>query len=151
MVYSRLLLQQCNWLSIKQLIVFHTAVQVWKVKQCSVPSSINSMLTHMHTRSGKEGTLAIPWMNSVLGGKSFLVRGPVTWNMIPVDIRNHKSIKQFKSKLRAWIMHNVDLEWHTLLISFIFSYPNRWLPWGLEGRLSSIIFGTIRRKIIFYF
>ena len=36
------LLDQCNWLSIKQLIFYHTALQVWKVQMSECPVYIKS-------------------------------------------------------------------------------------------------------------
>ena len=42
---TRVLLQQCNWLSVKQLIFYHTVLQVWRLKtslhQLQVPVSKN--------------------------------------------------------------------------------------------------------------
>ena len=69
---TRLLLHQCNWLSIKQLVVFHTVIQVWKIRQSSVPAGLNNRLQQLRTRSGMKGYLAIPHMESCLGKKSFL-------------------------------------------------------------------------------
>ena len=37
---AKRLLLQCNWLSIKQLIFFHTALQVWRVNDSKCPDYI---------------------------------------------------------------------------------------------------------------
>ena len=39
-----LLLLQCNWLSIKQMVFFHTALQKWKIRSRERPACINEQL-----------------------------------------------------------------------------------------------------------
>ena len=107
---TRRLLKQCNWLSVKQLVFMHTASQVWKVRHHSLPVNLDSHLKPSHTRSGRDGNLALPPVNSTLARKSFLVRAPAVWNSIPSDIRNTGSIESFKKNLRQWIISNVDSE-----------------------------------------
>ena len=38
------LLLQCNWLSIKQLIFLHTALQIWRVRTTKIPAYIDNKL-----------------------------------------------------------------------------------------------------------
>ena len=107
---TRTLLKQCNWMSIKQLIFFHTVIQLWKVRKAAIPVGLNAYFTQAQTRSGLTGTLAIPQFNSSLARKSFLVRAPLSWNMIPSELRSIQEIRPFKSKLRAWIMENIECD-----------------------------------------
>lgn len=65
---TRTLLLQCNWLSIEKLIVFHTV------------------------------NLYIPFVQNLLASKSFMVRGPLVWNQILLEIRSCKSLVTFKRK-----------------------------------------------------
>ena len=105
---TKRLLLQCNWLSIKQLIFFHTALQVWRVNTNKCPVHIYSKLELSKTRSAAQGTLRVPPVESSVASKSFMVRSAVTWNQIPADIRNSKNLGNFKKKLKEWIKVNVE-------------------------------------------
>ena len=107
---TRTLLTQCNWLSIKQLIFYHTVLQVWKVRLAGVPSYINSKLQAAVTRSAEEGTLRVPIVERDLSSKSFLVRSAGMWNRVPPDIRNGQNLETFKRKLKGWTRENVEIE-----------------------------------------
>ena len=107
---TRILLKQCGWLSLKQLIFFHTAVQIWKIQKTKQPSSISLKLQTSITRSGAEGNLLVSTYETDIGRKSFLVRGQTTWNRVPVDIRSSKNIKSFKNKLKQWVQANVSID-----------------------------------------
>ena len=107
---TRLLLKQCGWLSMKQLIFFHTAVQVWKSLASGTPVSIHNRLVFTSTRSRVERTLLIPVVETGLAKNSFSVRAATNWNKIPPDIRNVDTIGRFKSKLKAWIQTTIDID-----------------------------------------
>ena len=107
---TRLLLLQCNWLSIKQLIFFHTALQVWRVRTSQAPVYIFSKLQLSRTRSAAQGNLLVPVVEKALSSKSFMVRSADTWNMLPQSIRSIKTPATFKIKMKQWIKANVDIE-----------------------------------------
>ena len=68
------LMLQCNWPSIKQLIFFHTALQVWKVQQFKCPVYISSKYQLSNTRSSLQGTLSVPLVEKSTSIKSFMIR-----------------------------------------------------------------------------
>ena len=107
---TRTLLLQCNWLSIKQLIFYHSVLQVWRVRSAQLPRYIHSKLQGSITRSAGEGTLRVPQVEMSLSGKSFLVRAAVLWNSIPPDIKSIKHVETFKKRLKIWTKQNVDIE-----------------------------------------
>ena len=104
------LLDQCNWLSVKQLIFYHTALQVWKVKVSEYPVYIKSKLIPSNTRSSTQGTLLVPSVEKSTSSKSFIVRSASTWNHLPQDIRNIQNLGTFKMKLKAWTRENISIE-----------------------------------------
>ena len=106
---TRILLNQCNWLSIKQIVVYQTALQVWKVKKSKQPVYIASSLKTATTRSGAQGNLLVPVVESSLASKSFMVRSASTWNSIPPEIRNTRNLQGFKKKLKQWVKSNVEI------------------------------------------
>ena len=107
---TRILLKECNWLSVKQLIFLHTAVQIWKIIMNRSPKNIYSKLRMANTRSGQNGNLAIPAFQTALGRNSFMVKALLIWNRVPMDIRMTTSLHSFKGKLKAWIRTNIDIE-----------------------------------------
>ena len=107
---THVLLLQCNWLSIKQLIFYHSVLQVWKVRTAEVPVYLNSRMQLSVTRSADEGTLRVPIVESSITSKSFLVRAAVMWNSIPPSLRGVKKFGAFKSKLKQWTKANIDID-----------------------------------------
>ena len=107
---TRTLLLQCNWLSIKQLIFFHTALQVWRVYASRRPVHIYSRLQLSTTRSAAQGTLRVPVVEYSVSSKSFMVRSTVTWNTVPPSIRSIQKLETFKRKLKQWVKVNIEIE-----------------------------------------
>ena len=105
-----ILLKQCNWLSIRQLVFFHTAIQVYKVKMSQCPVYIHSKYTPSNTRSASQGTLLVPAVQKSFSSKSFIVRSASTWNQIPPSLRNLQNLNTFKSGLKKWTRENISLE-----------------------------------------
>ena len=106
---TKRLLLQCNWLSIKQLIFFHTALQVWRVITSKCPVYIETKLKLSRTRSSAQGNLLVPVVEKSFSSKSFMVRSAVIWNQIPAEIRSCKSLETFKRNLKQWIKANVEI------------------------------------------
>eukprot|EP00092_Neocalanus_flemingeri_P070706 GFUD01086814.1.p1 GENE.GFUD01086814.1~~GFUD01086814.1.p1 ORF type:complete len:145 (+),score=22.05 GFUD01086814.1:49-435(+) len=107
---TRTLLLECNWLSIKQLIFYHTVLQVWKIRTTKLPGFISSKIQLAVTRSSTEGTLRVPPMETGLSGKSFMVRSAVMWNTVPPDIRSIKKFETLKRKLKQWTKVNIEID-----------------------------------------
>ena len=107
---TRTLLRQCNWLSIKQLVFYQTALQVWKVKVSQHPVYIASRLMPATTRCAAQGNLLVPVVNKAVSSKSFMVRAAATWNSIPADIRSTNTLVGFKKKLKEWTKSNIEVE-----------------------------------------
>ena len=107
---TRLLLLEYNWLSIKQLVFYHTVLQVWKVRVYKTPGYIASRIRPAITRSVADGNLRVPNVQKSISGKSFMVRSAVMWNSVPAEIRNTISFESFKRKLKQWTRTNVDIE-----------------------------------------
>ena len=106
---TRTLLKQCNWLSIEQLIVFHTALQVWSIRSNRCPAYIDSRFQLSRTRSSAQGNLEVPAAQTSIATKSFMVRAALVWNQIPIEIRQGKSEETFKRKLKQWVRMNIEV------------------------------------------
>ena len=107
---TRVILQHCGWLSVKQLIVYHSVLQVWKLLVYKAPRLLFSRLQLSNTRSRENFTLNLPPVTTRLGRGSFFVRAVHSWNSLPTDIRSIKKLNTFKKKLKQWISTNIEIE-----------------------------------------
>ena len=115
---QRILLQQTNWLSIRQLIYYHTILQVWRTRSQGKPKYMVSKFNrgfNYQTRGVAAGTyvadgyLKIPETKKALAKKGMMVRGPTMWNAMPRSLRIFTgSIFSFKKELKKWIKINVE-------------------------------------------
>ena len=112
---TRKLLKQCNWLSIKQLIFYHTALTVFRTIKTKTPLYLSEHLPTEHpypTRLATGGGIRIDG-NGNHGGlvkNSFLVRAAQDFNSIPASIRMCGSLQSFKYQIRKWIKINVPID-----------------------------------------
>ena len=109
----RRLLKQCNWLSINQLITYHSALAIYRVIKSSHPLYLWQHLRTdhpLHTRLGESGSIRLLGRHGALVENSFLRRGARTFNLIPEDIRKTGTIGGFKRKLKPWIKANIPTE-----------------------------------------
>ena len=115
---QRILLQQTNWLSIRQLIHYHTVLQVWRTRSQSKPKYMDMKFNrefNYRTRGVAAGTYAvdgylqIPDTKKALAKKGMMVRGPTLWNSMPRNLRVFTgSLFKFKKELKKWIKDNIE-------------------------------------------
>ena len=111
----RTLLSECNWLSVSQLVFFHSVVLLRKVRQSQKPEYLHEMYTinrRYNTRGENIGKLdsssGIPPVHG-LNLKSFRWRSLQAWNLLPTRIRQITNIEAFKKNLKVWIKDNLDI------------------------------------------
>ena len=109
----RVLLMQCGWLSINQLILYHSLVQVFKIRQERKPVYLADKLAknfNYRTRlAASNGIRMTEKLDSDMRKDSFIPRTSIEWNQLPVTLRNIKEINTFKEDLRSWIKSNINL------------------------------------------
>ena len=109
---TRRLLNQCGWLSIRQLIFYHSAVAIFRTRESRLPVYLNQKLVTEHpypTRLATGGGIRSEGIFGGLTSKSFLIRGPRDFNNIPADIRNCKTLPTFKQKLKIWVKTKIPV------------------------------------------
>ena len=106
------LLRQCNWMSVKQLVIFHTALTVHKIVITGKPKYMFEKMCQEHRYETRraviygENFLA----RSALAADSFCYRGTKIYNQLPLNLTETQNMDNFKIKLRKWIKSNVPLE-----------------------------------------
>ena len=108
---TRRLLQQVGWLSVRQLVFFHTALQAHKTMVTGVP---RPLFTHFsadnpyRTRSVAQGNIKL--QDNYRSTRTFKYRAMTTYNSIPVDVRTG-SMSTVKRKLKKWVKMNIPINW----------------------------------------
>ena len=99
-----LLFDKLHWLSVSQLIAYHTTLAIFKIKSNGCPEYLNAMFK-TNTAQGK---IQLPKYSIELAEKSFTIRGSKLWNSLPCDLKKEASTGKFKKSLRKWVLLNVS-------------------------------------------
>ena len=99
----RALFDKLNWLTVNQLITYHTLIKVLKIRNSSEPEYLAKYLT----ADNRNGRIIVPNTDLTLAMKSFSFRGSMQWNNLPRTVRNIKKVGTFKKSLRKWIILNI--------------------------------------------
>ena len=99
-MYDRL-----NWLTVNQLVVYHTLLSVHRIRQSEEPEYLASILgkTNRHVRGG----IIVENHKLGLARKSFTIRGAEQWNKLTTELRVETKLSKFKQGLRKWVAENV--------------------------------------------
>ena len=109
----RRLLTQCNWLSVKQLVLYHSALAVYRTSKSGLPVYLDQHLRSEYpynTRQGAGGAIRLTGNYNSQVESSFLKRAANSYNEIPGDIRSSRTLPVFKRKLKFWIKTNIPYE-----------------------------------------
>ena len=91
-----------GWLTVNQLIVYHTILAVYRVRLTGEPEYLAKSLC----RDNINGHIIIKPTRLSLLQKSFKFRGACAWNELPSTVRNLHGIASFKTALKLWIKQN---------------------------------------------
>ena len=97
------LFSQLGWMTVNQLIFYHSALSTYRIRETREPEYLSSLLS----RDGRSGRIIVSNTRLTLAKKSYCYRGAAQWNSIPEHIRSMKKLTMFKGQLRKWILINV--------------------------------------------
>ena len=108
------LLKQCGWLSVKQLVVYHDLLLVYKTMATKRPSHLFQKFSQpfgANTRHAKTaGSIRLnDKAKNDFGKKKFSYRAVEQWNSLPPSIRISPTLQTFKSSIKKWITDNVPI------------------------------------------
>ena len=108
------LLTQCGWLSVHQLVVYHSVVLVYKVLQSKQPKPLYSMFPCEYNYKLTSTALSKsikqtghPTLD--LSRDSFRWRAARSYNQLSPSIRNLETIEKFKIEAKMWIRKNIPV------------------------------------------
>ena len=110
---TKTLLNQLGWLSIRQLVVFHDLVQVFKTRQDKKPVFLSNIFSKTFSYDTRAATNKKIVQNqkpkSEETKQSFVYRSLLEWNLLPAEIRKMEKLEKFKQALKTWIQINVEV------------------------------------------
>ena len=111
---AKQLLHQCGWLSVNQLIFYHSVLLIYKVRLSKTPRYLhmmhNSWSYQYKTRQAESGLIKLVARPKLeLTKSSFRYRGANQYNQLPAEIRSCESLPSFKVKAKNWIKDNVSI------------------------------------------
>ena len=98
------LYDKLGWMTVSQLIVYHTVIQVFNIKKSGEPEYLARFLNV----EGRNGKIIIPHTKLSLAKSSFCYRGSENWNRLPEILRNCTKIGAFKVGLKNWVCQNIS-------------------------------------------
>ena len=107
---KRKLLGKVGWLSVRQLVFYHTVLQAHKTLKSGVPKALYQSFSSTYpykTRSAASGQIR---QNQVFTSQSsFKYRAMQCYNQVPSSIRLG-STATVKRKLKLWIKSNIPID-----------------------------------------
>ena len=110
----KVLLNQCGWLSVRQLAVYHNILQVYKVRKDKKPryfhNKFSTQFTHKTRLLSNEGIKYTQNITSEPGIQSFSFNAIAAWNSLPLSLKRIEKIDTFKKNAKIWIKANIAIE-----------------------------------------
>ena len=108
---SQVLLNQCQYLSVHQLVAFHSGCQAFKIIQSKLPVYHTNRLVELeeNLRTRNSGVKRIDFDLS-LARSSFFYQSSKLWSTIPSEIRNLKTITNFKKHFKNWVRNHIAIK-----------------------------------------
>ena len=102
---SRLtMFQKLDWLTVSQLIAYHTLITVFRIRKSKEPEG----LAHVLSLDSRQGRVIMPNSRHDIYRNSFIYRGSQLWNSLPSEVREYDKISSFKKRVRDWVKNNVN-------------------------------------------
>ena len=97
------LFEKLGWLTVNQLISYHTVMAIQKIRVEKEPEYLAQFLTN----DSRNSRIIVPNQMLNIAYKSFCYRGSALWNLLPYDLRKENKTGQFRNRTRKWIKSNV--------------------------------------------
>ena len=110
---TEVLLNQLGWLSVRQLSVYHSLVQIFKTNQEKKPAYFHAKFSRQFPRDTRlstgNGIRVDKKIRNQLSKQNFSYRAVDIWNKLPREIRLIRKLPKFKQKLKEWTKRNVPV------------------------------------------
>ena len=114
---TKKLMDTCNWMTVRQLVSYHSLVQLQKTINSRKPAYLYQKVTSGGSYPYPTRQAASGQLRQVDGARADLdiakqgwgCRAVEEYNKLPPDIRQEVRLPSFKRKLRSWVVRNVSL------------------------------------------
>ena len=95
-----------KWLTVNQLIVYHTLLSIHRIKKNGEPEYLANILE----KSSRQvvGGIIVENIKQELVRKSFTFRGAEQWNKLPMNLRIETRLSKFKQGLKVWVAEHIS-------------------------------------------
>ena len=111
----RQLLDRVKWLSVRQLIFFHTALQAYKTTKSGLPLPLRESISTDHPLNTRNAARGLIRFGETFRGESSLInlsfrfRAAQMYNKVPVNVKTG-SLDSVKKKLKKWVCQNIPID-----------------------------------------
>ena len=106
------LLNQCNWLSVRQMIVYYDILMVFKIRKDKKPIYLYEKLSDKYayeTRFAANNEIRqVQLPQSEISRTAFVNRSITSWNRLPKEVTDNTNEEAFKTCLRSWVKNNIE-------------------------------------------
>jgi hypothetical protein len=121
---TSVLLKQCGWMSVKQLIAYHSIVLLHKTLKNKTPSYLFKKVTtstdQYNTRQAAEYAAALVAAGAMeqpgvehceldVTNSSWCWTSVRMYNRLPPGLRAESKLGKFKTRLKDWVSINIDI------------------------------------------
>ena len=115
MTPTKTLLRQCDWLSIRQLIMYHSLVSFYKVLKVKKPEYMAKRVKYVERESRTTDRLTVidssaRHFHTVTASRGYFPRTIKHWNSLPFSIRETENVTRFKCKLKNYIRDTIQVK-----------------------------------------
>ena len=104
------LMRQCNWMTVRQLVAYHSLVVLHRVMTTKSPTYIFNLIKlggrltrHVDNTTASDERR----FKTVTANRGFVPRTVKDWNMLPVNIRSISEHSSFKRHLKDYILNQM--------------------------------------------
>ena len=94
---------ELDWLTVSQLIFYHTMMLVYRIRKSGEPEYLAEKLRNENFR----GNVIAPITRLTIVKNSFVFRGAHGWSSLPARLRSLDKIEAFKKGLRKYTMDKI--------------------------------------------
>ena len=103
------LLDKVGWLSIRQLVFYHTTLQTIKTLNTGKPIDLYQAITSDYPYRTRNATSGQIRQDETFRKSSFKYRARQDYNQVPVQVRTG-SLATVKRKLKHWVRTNIPID-----------------------------------------
>ena len=104
------MLRTVGWMSIRQLIVYHTVLQAHKTLTTGKPSILYDSLVSQYPYQTRRATSGQIRLRDRICTRTFKYRAMVNFNRVPEDVRQG-TLPTVNKKLKQWVLKNIPIDW----------------------------------------